>query len=600
MGAGRRRCHCSYPAYLAEVVNLEFSCMIGGEAGFGIMASGLTLSKTLARGGLHVFDTVEYPSLIRGGHNTYLVRAANREVHSNTGYIDMLVALNEDTVHLHKEEMAPTGCILFNGEEEPEDRFSVHADISLFPVPLDRIVKEAGGKPIMRNTAVLGAALALIGYELSILEGLLAEMFKHKGDEVVRSNVKMAKAGYDFIMENHPGGSGMIIRPVDDQRRMVINGSEAVGLSALGAGCRFYSAYPMTPASGLLHFLAAEEQNHNLVVKHTEDELAAILMAIGANHAGVRAMTATSGGGFSLMAESLGLAAMTETPLVVMEAQRPGPSTGLATRTEAGDLRFVMHASQGDFPRVVIAPGDVQDCFWAAGRAFNLAEMYQLPVIIITDKFLTESHKTAEDFEPVPVDRGLLLNQREIDLLSDYKRYELTESGISSRVVPGHPYTIFDANSNEHDEYGHDQENPDNRTAMMDKRMKKIEYVLEELESPVLHGPVDAEVTLVGWGSTKGPILEAMMLLEQNDITVNFLQIIYILPFQSEEVAGILKNAGRTICIENNKGAQLAGIIRENTGLVVDDTILKYSGRQFTPEEITTRVMEVMGYGRGQ
>ena len=571
--------------------------MIGGEAGFGIMASGLMVTKTFSRGGLHVFDTIEYPSLIRGGHNTYLVRTADREVHAHTGYIDMLVALNEETIHLHKEEMSQTGCIIFDGKEEPEGRFGVHADISLFPIPLTEIIKSLDGKPIMRNTAALGATIALIGYDITILEGLMSDMFQHKGDKMVLDNIRIVRAGYDFMMDNHPGGSGMIVNPLDDSRKPVLTGNDAVGLGALAAGCKFYSAYPMTPASGLLHFLAAEEKNHNLVVKQTEDELAAVLMAIGASHAGVRAMTATSGGGFSLMTESLGLAAMTETPLVIMEGQRPGPSTGLATRTEQGDLRFVMHAAQGDFPRVVMAPGDVKECFWAAGQAFNLAEKYQIPVIILTDKFLTENHRTVEGFNAMTIDRGLLLDPEEMDVHSDYKRYEITESGVSPRVLPGHPNGIYNANSNEHDEYGVDQEDPGNRTAMMDKRMRKLEHILEELEEPVLYGPVESDVTLISWGSTKGPILEAMMLLEQNNIRVNFLQILYLLPFHAEQVARIMNNAGRTICVENNKGAQLAGVIRERTGLAVDEKLLKYSGRMFTPGEIAGGVMEMMGHG---
>lgn len=576
---------------------MEFSWMIGGEAGFGIMASGLTFSKTFARGGLHVFNTVEYPSLIRGGHNTYMVRTADREVHSHTGYIDMLVALNEETIHLHKEEMASTGCILFDGMHEPEDRFGVHADISLFPIPLGNIVKDIGGKPIMRNTAALGATIALIGYDLSILESLLADMFKHKSDDVVRENIHIARAGYDFMMNNHPGGSGIFVKPVDSYKRMVVNGNDAVAFGALSAGCKFYSAYPMTPASGVLHLLAAEERNHNLVVKHTEDELAAILMAIGASHAGVRAMTASSGGGFSLMVEALGLAAMTETPLVIMEGQRPGPSTGLATRTEQGDLRFVMHASQGDFPRVVMAPGDMEECFQAAGYAFNLADKYQIPVIILTDKFLTESHKTVEAFEPVPVDRGSMLDRAQLDTITNYKRYERTTSGVSPRAAPGHKNAVFIANSNEHDEYGNDLDDPANRTDMMDKRMKKLEILTKELEEPVLYGPKNADVTLISWGSTKGPILEAMMLFENNDIKVNFLQIMYIHPFPSKRVVRLMNSARMTIDVENNQGAQLAGIIREKTGIKVDETILKYNGRPFTPEEIANRVMEVMERG---
>lgn len=256
-----------------------------------------------------------------------------------------------------------------------------------------------------------------------------------------------------------------------------------------------------------------------------------------------------------------------------------------------------MHASQGDFLRVVMAPGDVSECYWAAGRAFNLAEKYQIPVLIITDKYLTESHKTIEPFEPITVDRGLLLNLEEMDAVSNYKRYELTESGISPRVMPGHPNTIFDANSNEHDEYGHDLDNPDNRTIMMDKRMNKIESIVKELEEPVIYGPPGADVTLVGWGSTKGPILEAMLLMTENNISVNFLQIIFIHPFPAEKVSDILKSSKFTIGVENNKEAQLGGVIRERTGIELNKKILKYNGRPFTPEEIANRVMEVMIHG---
>jgi 2-oxoglutarate ferredoxin oxidoreductase subunit alpha len=282
---------------------------------------------------------------------------------------------------------------------------------------------------------------------------------------------------------------------------------------------------------------------------------------------------------------------------VVMVAQRPGPSTGLATHTEQGDLRFVMHASQGDFLRVVMAPGDVNECYWAAGSALNLAEKYQIPVIIITDKYLTESHKTAEPFDPIPIDRGLLLNPAEMEILRDFKRFELTESGISPRVIPGHPNAIFTANSNEHDEQGHDFEDPDNRTAMMDKRIKKIGCIIEEMEEPIIHGPPIADVTLVSWGSTKGPILEAMILLAQNNINVNFLQIIFIHPFPSEKVANILASAKFTIDVENNKEAQLAGVIREMTGIEMDKKLQKYDGLQFTPEDIASSVMEVIQHG---
>ena len=377
---------------------------------------------------------------------------------------------------------------------------------------------------------------------------------------------------------------------------MLLTGNEAVSLGAIKAGCKFYAAYPMTPASSILHFMAAQERNFSLVVKHSEDEIAAINMTIGAGFAGVRAMTATSGGGFSLMSEALGLAAMTETPIVVVVSQRPGPSTGLPTRTEQGDLKFVLHASQGDFPRFVIAPGDVEECFHKTIEAFNLAEKYQCPAILILDKYLSESHKTAEEFEAsgVKIDRGLLLSDEEIEKTGEFKRYEFTETGISPRTIPSQKGGVFTATGNEHDETGYLSEEKTVRTRMMDKRFRKFKQAEREIPEPKLFGPKDAEVTMIAWGSTKGPIKEAMKLLDHDGIRANFLQIIYINPFPANTVSRIIRASKRTVIVENNKTAHLASLIREKTGKEIEHKILKYDGRQFFPTEIHQRVKEAL------
>ena len=430
-----------------------------------------------------------------------------------------------------------------------------------------------------------------------MLSNVIKDIYRGKAKETIEFNIKAARLGYDYVkskgMENDFGRK---LPKVSGKKRMLLTCNEAVGMGAIKAGCKFYAAYPMTPASSILHFMAAQERNFSLVVKHPEDEIAAINMVIGAGFAGARAMTATSGGGFSLMSEALGLAAMTGTPIVVVVCQRPGPSTGLPTRTEQGDLKFVLHASQGDFPRFVIAPGDVEESFYKTIEAFNLAERYQCPVILILDKYLSESHKTAEEFDVigVKIDRGLLLSDEELEKIGAFKRYEFTETGISPRTIPSQRGGIFTATGNEHDETGYLSEDKTVRTRMMDKRFRKFEQAEREIPEPKLFGPKDAEVTIIAWGSTKGPIKEAMKLLDRDGINANFLQIIYISPFPTNTISKIIDISKRVVIVENNKTAQLASLIREKTGKEIEHKILKYDGRQFFPVEIYHRIKEVL------
>jgi len=580
------------------IVN-RISVMIGGEAGAGITRSGFLFAKACLRGGLHVFGTNDYQSLIRGGHNFYIARADAEEIYSQADTVDLLLALNKETILLHKDELVPGGGIIYDGEEiAPSDEELERDDLKLYSVPLRRIVKELKGELIMRNTVALGAAVALLGYDLEILKGVVRDAFKPKAAEL---NVKAAKMGYDYAREHYAGDFEYRLEKMSSagKRKMFLTGNEAVGLGAIRAGCKLYAAYPMTPATPLLHFMAPLDREYGMIVIQAESEIAAINMVAGASFAGVRSMTATSGGGFCLMSEGLGMTGMTETPAVIMLAQRPGPSTGLPTYSGQGDLRFAIHASQGEFPRVVIAPGDVEECFYTTIEAFNLAEKFQIPAILITDKYLVESHGAAKLFDQnrIGIDRGLLLTQDGYMGEEEYKRHKFTEDGVSPRAMPGMMGAIVRTNADEHDESGYTTDGPELTTKMVDKRFKKLDALIKDLENyetTKLYGPREADVTILGWGSTKGPIREAMKLLSKEGLEVNYLQIIYLNPFPVANVQRILKSAKKTVVVENNKTSQLSSLIREHLLVAVDHKILKYNGRPFNPGELSQRIKEVI------
>ena len=575
---------------------------IGGKAGEGVMSTGLMFSQSCSRGGLHVFDINEYPSLIKGGHNTLQVRAGSSKIYSQSKNVEVLVALNKETIYKHMDEMSEGGGIIHDSKDDDLSEQELRSDICFFPVPYKTIIEEIGVLPIMKNNVALGASIALIDYDFDILAGVIKDTFKRKGKQIINDNINAARAGFDYIKNNFPDDFKYKLKTNGKNRRMLLTGNDAISIGAIKAGCKFYSAYPMTPASSILHFMAAHERRFNIVVKHTEDEISAINMTIGAGFTGVRAMCATSGGGFCLMSEGYGLAGMIEVPIVVVNAMRPGPSTGMPTWTEQGDFKFIMSASQGDFPRIVLAPGDVEECFYLTAEAFNIAEKYQNPVIILTDKHLAESHMTAEKFdaEKVTIERGLYATDEELKTSDDktfFKRYRFTENGISPRTIPGMKKGIYTATSDEHDEEGVITEDIDNRVKMMQKRMRKQETLEKELPLPELVGTDDADMTIIAAGSTKGAIIEAMQLLENDGITANFLQIVYLSPFPAEKVASVIDSARNTAVVENNFTGQLADIIMEKTGRDVDERILKFDGRPFYPDEIYNAVKEAVHHG---
>jgi len=573
--------------------NMTFK--IGGEAGQGVESSGAGFAKALARGGLYVFGSQDYMSRIRGGHNFYQIRVSDGPLYSHTNEVHLLLALVPETIERHKDEVVAGGGIIYDEGLEMDEEGLERQGIELFPVPLVKIAEEVGNR-IMANTAALGAAAGVTEYDFERMASVIRDNFAKKGQQVVNANLEVARRAYDFARERYAADFDHEVEPVEAPPRMVINGNHAICLGALLGGCRFMSAYPMTPATSIIEWMSAHAARYGLVTKHTEDEIAAIGMAIGANHMGVRAMTATSGGGFSLMVEALGLAGMTETPLVVVEAQRPGPSTGMPTRTEQGDLLFMLRASQGEFPRIVLTPGTAEQCFHAGWRAFNLAEQYQCPVIILIDNFLANSVRAIErskfHFVKVEIDRGELLTEEELNQLSEsYRRYAITETGISPRALPGHPKAVYVACSDEHTEDGHfEDEDPENRVRMVQKRLRKLEVAVEEMRAPTLYGPEQADVTLIGWGSSYGPVREAVDRFNEEKDKVNFLHFVDVWPFPKDKARPLLESAKRLVAVENNATGQFARLLRAYTGVEVDDKILKFDGRPLSPEYVLARL----------
>lgn len=567
---------------------IDFTWKIAGEAGYGIMSSGLIFSKTALRSGYFVFDVNEYPSLIRGGHNVFTTRVASREIFSQRNGIDFLVALNQEAIDFHRQELSERAGVIVNTDKVDLKKVKLSKKIKLFPLPLIQLVKKTGGEELMMNSAALGATIFLLKGDLKILEKTILDIL---GQKKLSLNIKSAKAGFNFAKENFKNYNiDFSLLPKQKKELLLLNGNDAISLGSIKAGLKFFACYPMTPINSILRYIAKKGPEFGIIYLQPEDEISAICMAIGASFAGKRAMVATSGGGFSLMVEAYGLAGMTETPLVIIEGQRPGPSTGLPTWTSQGDLRFVLSASQDEFPRIVLAPGDVEECFWLTIEAFNLADIYQTPVIILIDKHLAESHKSVFPFDlsKAKIERGSLFSKRGKNL--EYKRYQFTPSGISPRAFPGKNGFTFLTNSDEHDEFGFSEESSINRIKMMEKRMKKMVWLSKNMPRPKVYGNKKSKITFISWGSPKGAILEAQRILKEKGIETNFLSLNYLNPFPTKFVSQFLSDKENIFFVEQNYSAQGAGLLREKTGIEIKNKILKYDGRPIFPEEIIEKV----------
>lgn len=590
---------------MSTQVSHTFNWKIAGEAGFGLNTSGLLFAKIMTRSGFYSYEYSEYPSLIRGGHQTSHVVVDTEPIYGAHYGVDLLIALNRQSIGLHTNELSVGAGVLFDSAHysltSAESQLGLRVkDTLMFAVPFTELAVTYAGLNIMRNMVAVGASLYLLGFDLTVAEALIEETYA----DAKEPNIEAVRAGYRYMHEHYEAlvqtfGYKKAAMASLLQKPYVLTGNEALGLGAVAGGVTFYAGYPMTPSSTLMAFMSEHQFEHGFVVRHAEDEISVINMAIGASFAGARSLVATSGGGMALMAEGVGMAAITETPITVINCQRPGPATGLPTWTDQGDLRFILHASQGEFLRVVIAPGDVQECYSAVKHALNLAEEYQLPVFVLSDKYLAESHvSVTEIIDSELVSRGKLYTDKaEIPVSpgSEYQRYETTNDGVSPRTIPGVDGGIFLANSDEHDVHGFTSEESDVRIEQVDKRQFKLHHIQARFPELKIYGNTHSSVLLIVWGSVKGSVLEALKLFEREyDTNVAFLHLMYLWPFPKNEIKKILASYRRVILIENNSTAQLMGLIEQMTGIHIHEKWLKYDGRPFFAEELFEKLEKVI------
>ena len=578
----------------------NFAFAIGGAAGQGIATPGNILARIFVRRGLHLYAYNAYQSIIRGGHIFLTIRVNKELVETHGDDLHLILALNQDTMTRHAKHVVPGGAIIYNSDSitPAED---LQEAIQLCGLPIKELTNDSRNK-LVQNTVSLGVMLNLMGVDFSVLEEALTLQFKRKGQEVVDENVNMARAGYAYAKDNFTAFPAAL--PEQEKPLAVWTGNDAIAMGGAAAGVKFYVAYPMSPATGVLHWMAKNARECGIMVRQIEDEIGVANVALGAGQTGARTMCATSGGGFALMTEALGAASMMEVPVVFVDVQRAGPSTGVPTKTEQGDLWQALGASQGDFERIIVAPKNALDAFDTVVELFNLVDHYQCPAILLSDLLISEGTFSVDpeaiNMQPT-IDRGELITEGGPS--NGYQRYKITESGISPRAIPGVAGHAYVAPTDEHDEDGilisDEFTNPHKRREMVEKRARKLSTFFDKVHAPALEGPEDAEVTLVGFGSTEGVIREARQSLEEKGVTVNQLAVKWILPFHAEAVSGILKKSKKTLIVENNYSGQFHRFLRSETGLSVDGHIRKYDGEPFQPHHIVDGVMDHLGDKKG-
>ena len=570
-----------------------FALGIGGAAGQGVATPGDIFALIFSRRGLHVNAYNAYQSIIRGGHTFLTIRTGVDKVENLGDGIDLLLPLNQDTMDRHLRLLKAGGACIYNADTIKPGAAADGVQLCALPVST---LADISRNKVAQNTLALGAALSMMGVGFQSLESVLKAQFGKKGEAVVNENVGIARAGYEYATANFKPFAKPL--PMTEKRYAVLSGNAALAMGGAAAGVKFYAAYPMSPSTGVLHWMAAHGRKAGIMVRQVEDEIGVVNYTIGAAHAGVRSMCATSGGGFALMTEGLGLSAMAEIPIVVIDCQRAGPSTGVPTKTEQGDLWQMLGAAFGDYPRVIAAPLDIGDCFTLMPEIFNVTDKFQCPGIVLCDLLLAEGRLSVDpellNFNP-PIDRGEMITANG-DAHDEYLRYKITESGVSPRAIPGIPGFTHTVSSDEHDENGvlisDEYTNAGKRRAMMEKRMRKVQGIEAMVPPPVLEGPPDADVTLIGWGSTDGTIREARALLAEQGITANQLQIRWLVPLHGDTIVRILGNAKHTIIVENNFSGQFARYLRSETSFVPNGNIRKYDGEPFMPHHIAEAVRE--------
>ena len=583
------------------MAKVDFAVGIGGEAGQGIATPGNILARIFARRGLNLNAYNAYQSIIRGGHTFLTIRASDGPVLSMVDRLDVLIPLNQDTVNRHLGLMTAGSCVIYDAEKiKPGD---TAPGVQLCPMPMKQL---SGGDKLAGNTVAVAATLQMLGIEFEPLESSLQKQFQKKGEAVIAQNVGYARAGYDYAAQHFTAFP--FKAPKLDRALGIVTGNEAAAMGGAAAGVKFYAAYPMSPSTGVLMWMARHARQFGMMVRQVEDEIGVMNMVIGAAHAGCRAMCATSGGGFALMSEAVGMAGMIEVPLVCIDVQRAGPATGVPTKTEQGDLWQLLGAGQGDFQRFIVAPSTQLDLFRAIPELFNLCDRYQCPGLVLSDLLISEGTASVDpadlDFHP-PIDRGEIIfpnGNGSANPLggandSSYLRYKITESGISPRAVPGVPGHIHVVATDEHDEDGtlisDEFTNPHKRRIMVEKRARKFQDALARIPAPQLVGPANAQVTLAGWGSTEGVIREAVEKLASDEgIVANQLAIKWIVPFHADEVARVLNASKHVIIVENNHSGQFARYLRSETGFAAHGHIRKYDGEPFMPHHIVNAVKD--------
>ncbi|MCY4366325.1 MAG: 2-oxoacid:acceptor oxidoreductase subunit alpha [Chloroflexi bacterium] len=566
---------------------------IGGEAGQGIATPGDILARIFVRRGLHLYTYNAYQSIIRGGHIFLTVRVSDKEIYSHGDKLDLLLCLNQDTMDRHLNLMGPGSRVIYNGDSINPG--NVNDGVHLCPLPVGALSESRNR--LVQNTIAVGAIMSLMGVDFEVLEESLGLRFQRQGQNVIDENVRVARAGFDYAAENFVPYYDAL--PDGGKPLGVWAGNDAIAMGGAAAGVKFYCAYPMSPSSGILHWMAANARNLGIMVRQVEDEIGVANMAIGAAHTGVRTMCGTSGGGFALMTEAVGAAGMMEIPVVFINVQRAGPSTGVPTKTEQGDLWQALGASQGDFERFIVAPKDALDCFNTMPELFNLVDNAQCPAIVLSDLLIGEGRFSVDpdDINMHPgIDRGNLITEAAPS--NGYMRYENTESGVSPRALPGVPGYVHIVATDEHDEnsilISDEFTNPHKRRMMVEKRARKFQDIVKEIAAPEIEGPADADVTLVGWGSTEGVIREARQLLADQGVSVNQLAIKWIVPFHVDAVTDAVNGAKKVFIVENNHSGQFYRYMRSETGLSVDGHIRKYDGEPFMPHHIADGVKELL------
>ncbi|KON68560.1 2-oxoglutarate ferredoxin oxidoreductase subunit alpha [Peribacillus butanolivorans] len=580
----------------------QLSWKVGGQQGEGIESTGEIFCIALNRLGYYLYGYRHFSSRIKGGHTNNKIRVSTTETRAISDDLDILVAFDQETIDVNYKELHVGGIIIADAKFKPVCPEDTKAE--LYIVPFTEIAAELGTS-LMKNMVAIGATCAVLGMEISVFNDVVDEIFGRKGEEIVKKNMDAITAGYkamEVLLGEKLGA--MELEKADGQKRLFMIGNDAIALGAVAGGCRFMAAYPITPASEIMEYLIKKLPQLGGTVIQTEDEIAAATMAIGANYGGVRAITASAGPGLSLKMEAIGLAGITETPIVIVDTQRGGPSTGLPTKQEQSDLMAMIYGTHGEIPKIVMAPSTVEEAFYDTAEAFNLAEEYQCPVIILSDLQLSLGKQTVQplDYSKVEIRRGKLVDFEieEPENKSYFKRYKVTEDGVSPRVVPGMKNGIHHVTGVEHDETGRPSETAVNRKAQMDKRMRKLNNLANTFHTPVYKNTPheEADLLILGFNSTRGTIDEAIGRLETDGVKVNHAQIRLIHPFPTDEVLSLVQSAKKVVVIENNATGQLANIIKMNVGHVNKiKSILKYDGNPFLPHEIHTQCKEMFEYG---